>query len=444
MSTAPVIFDIAYTPHHLKRGASEKDIAKHAKERAFFTMTGDGDTILRYMTREGKICGERQKKLTILEYLQKSTGVFNGEGMISKEELAEMKFRARSGDKNIWHGFISFDEEHSAKIDSPEKCIELIRRTFPEFFYEAGFDSDNIDLMCSLHLDRPTHLHIHFVFWEKEPKIKNQRAAGYKYRARGRIKPEAIAAMTKRLNSLALGDELTLKKADKYASFKRSKEGMQAFYRDRSEREIRRLAKDLPENCSFRYCDDDLQPFRKRIDDIVYKLLLCDQRLYEKHDDFLELIDKKQKELEGIMGRKYADKLSTDRSYMRPPFVGGSDLKKIKTLERLKWDYNRRLGDIVLREAKKVREHTYKYNKRLKHRANDKRLRRNILFSERRLSKDFEGLFSSLFSLFMPEMRSYPSRLAEIEQEMKEDRQNETAEDKASAQNKNSKYDWGK
>ena len=79
MSTAPVIFDIAYTPHHLKKGSSAKDIAKHAKERAFFTMTGDGDTIYRYMTREGKICGEHLKRLTVLEYLQKSTGVFNGD-----------------------------------------------------------------------------------------------------------------------------------------------------------------------------------------------------------------------------------------------------------------------------------------------------------------------------------------------------------------------------
>ena len=104
MSTAPVIFDIAYTPHHLKKGSSAKDIEKHAKERAFFTMTGDGDTIYRYMTREGKICGEHLKQLTVLEYLQKSTGVFNGEGMISKDELADMKFRAQSGEKNIWHG----------------------------------------------------------------------------------------------------------------------------------------------------------------------------------------------------------------------------------------------------------------------------------------------------------------------------------------------------
>ena len=113
MSTAPVIFDIAYTPHHLKKGSSAKDIAKHAKERAFFTMTGDGDTIYRYMTREGKICDEYLKRLTVLEYLQKSTGVFNGDGMISKDELADMKFRAQSGEKNIWHGFISFEKEHS-------------------------------------------------------------------------------------------------------------------------------------------------------------------------------------------------------------------------------------------------------------------------------------------------------------------------------------------
>lgn len=33
--SAPVIFDIAYTPYKLKKGSSEKDIEKHAKERAF-------------------------------------------------------------------------------------------------------------------------------------------------------------------------------------------------------------------------------------------------------------------------------------------------------------------------------------------------------------------------------------------------------------------------
>lgn len=60
--SAPVIFDIAYTPYKLKKGSSEKDIAKHAKERAFFDMSG-AENIYNYMTREGKIYGEESKRL---------------------------------------------------------------------------------------------------------------------------------------------------------------------------------------------------------------------------------------------------------------------------------------------------------------------------------------------------------------------------------------------
>lgn len=140
--SAPVIFDIAYTPYKLKKGSSEKDIEKHAKERAFFDMSG-AENIYNYMTREGKIYGEESKRLTILEYLQKSTGVFNQNGMLSKDEVADMKFRVKNGEKNIWHGFISFDEQNSEKIDSHDRCIALIKQTFRPFFKDAGFDHDN-------------------------------------------------------------------------------------------------------------------------------------------------------------------------------------------------------------------------------------------------------------------------------------------------------------
>lgn len=91
------------------------------------------------------------------------------DGMLSKDDVNDMKFRVKDGEKNIWHGFISFDENNSQKIDSPDRCIALIKKTFRPFFIDAGFDPDNMDLMCSLHLDRPTHLHIHYCFWEKEP-----------------------------------------------------------------------------------------------------------------------------------------------------------------------------------------------------------------------------------------------------------------------------------
>lgn len=99
-------------------------MAKHAKERAFFDMSG-ADNIYKYMTTEGKIFGEQAKKFTMLEYLQKSMGVFNQNGMLSKEEVKEMKARAQMGKKNIWHGFISFDEAHSKLIDDPENASTI-------------------------------------------------------------------------------------------------------------------------------------------------------------------------------------------------------------------------------------------------------------------------------------------------------------------------------
>lgn len=99
----------------------------------------------------------------MFEYLQKNTGVFNDKGMIPKDEIAEMKSRLKNNRGAIWHGFISLSAEQSYKIDTPEKCVELIKRTFPSFLRDDKLNPDNIDLMCALHTDRPHHLHIHFV-----------------------------------------------------------------------------------------------------------------------------------------------------------------------------------------------------------------------------------------------------------------------------------------
>ena len=113
-----------------------------------------------YITTEGKRVG----KVTALEYLQKNTGVFNQSGMISKDEVIAMKNRVLNNTGNIWHGFISFNKQQSTKIDTPEKCIGLVKNIFPSFLKDAHLNPQNIDLMCALHLDRPHHLHIHFIF----------------------------------------------------------------------------------------------------------------------------------------------------------------------------------------------------------------------------------------------------------------------------------------
>ena len=139
MAVNPIIFDLKYTPYSLKRGASADEKRAHREERAFYDMTG-GKNILGYMMTEDKQRGT----FTNLEYLQKSMGVFNQNGMISPEELEQIKKRAAKNKGNIWHGFLSLCEEDSPKVDTPEKCIRLVKQTFSSFFKEGKFNEKNM------------------------------------------------------------------------------------------------------------------------------------------------------------------------------------------------------------------------------------------------------------------------------------------------------------
>ena len=53
-------------------------------------MTG-GENVYKYITTEGKVTGKKAGKITALEYLQKSTGVFNGEGFCRRKKLRKCK-----------------------------------------------------------------------------------------------------------------------------------------------------------------------------------------------------------------------------------------------------------------------------------------------------------------------------------------------------------------
>ena len=96
MNNQPIIFDLKYTPYEPPKGANEYQRNQHATERAFYDMSG-GKNIYDYITTEGKRAGN----FTMLEYLQKNTGVFNHNGMISEEEVAAMKERARQNKGQI-------------------------------------------------------------------------------------------------------------------------------------------------------------------------------------------------------------------------------------------------------------------------------------------------------------------------------------------------------
>ncbi|MCH5164768.1 MAG: hypothetical protein J1F36_07130 [Clostridiales bacterium] len=430
----------------MKSNATSEEIAEHKRLRAFYDMSGD-DNIYKYMTTEGKMYGEEAKKYTMLEYLQKSTGVFNQNGMLSKAEVKETKRRAQTGEKNLWHGFISFNKENSDKIDDPEKCIALVKKMFGQFFKDAGFNPDNMDLMCALHLDRPEHLHIHYVFWEKEPKVKNQRAAGYIYRKKGKIPLEVIDKMTERLNDYTLDDDLAEKRqkamrALRDVVIKKGGYGY-AVTRDELREKLRSLADKLPKDKPLWYASKEMAPYRGEIDDIVESLTVLSPKFFYADRAFRQELKDKQQKLGAIMGNYYKERREKELHNVQnmEGFTEiGDGLKNLHTIEALEWDYRRRLGNIVLYRIRDIQSATYKRNPRQKYKTNDKNLKRRLAISRRKVNGIMDSLFASVAELFSPETENYHNRLREIEQEMQEENEKANKPQPSSSR----RWDWGK
>jgi len=369
-------------------------------------MTG-GKNVLAYITTEAK----RVCKASALEYLQKSTGVFNQDGMIEKQQLEAMKARIQANTGNIWHGFISLSKEESHKIDTPAKCIALVKRTFGTFFKEASFNEDNIDLMCVLHTDKPHHLHIHFVFWEKEPKYYYDGGKGY--RKKGKIPTEVLERMSKRWEHCIDDNKPSLYNArDKALEGLRQLTNLIGSNRlsppvEDIKDEIVSLAKDLPKTGRLTYGSQDMLPYRKRVDNIVQMLLDFDKQARQAHKGFYDELIKKEA-------------------------TKNINQQTVKDIES---DYICRQGNLVLSLAKSMKPEIYERKQGKRYKRNDNNLKRSLAISRKKI----DGLFSRFISSFGSESdklsKEHANRLRQIEEEMKqEQRQEEIAAKKETAQ----------
>ena len=397
-------------------------------------MTGNTN-VYDYITTEGKITGKKSGRITALEYLQKSTGVFNGDGLISQEKIAEMKERLKNNKGNIWHGFISLNEEQSHKIDTPEKCIGLIKRTFGEFLTDAGFNKKNIDLMCALHLDRPHHLHIHFVFWEKEPTYKSKKDGTLDYRRKGKINMEAINKLFVRTGLYI--DENRDRLFNTRVEAIRALRGMTSVKAamgssDEIRKDILSLAKDLPKTGRLSYGSKDMEAYVGRVDKIVEMLIGYDGKARRSHLRFLDELEKHKRAIKNICGTPFA---FTDRNVKveeverdLPKYHNKIDEKTLSIIEDIEADYKRRQGNLVLKLAKFIKPEIYEKPRYGKTKPNDKNHKRRLAMSRRKIKSLFGKFLSSFGSESELLERDFSHRLQDIEKEMEEQRKKENGE----------------
>lgn len=400
-------------------------------------MTGDKN-VFDYITTEGKRTG----KITALEYLQKNTGVFNGKGMIPKEEESEMKDRLKINKGNIWHGFISLNEEDSPKIDTPEKCINLVKQTFGEFFKDAHLSKDNIDLMCALHLDKPHHLHIHFVFWEKEPKYKDKTGVR-QYRSKGKISKTAIDNMFIRLGLFVDDEKDSLYKTRDAAL--RELRGMTSVKSmtttsEEIKNEIIALAKSLPKTGRLSYGSEDMKLYKERVDSIVRLLLDYDGKARKADARFYQALEQRKRVIKNICGKPYvfSDKnVAAEKLYRElPKYHHEIDDSNIKIIEGIEADYKCRQGNLVLNLAKFIKPEIYERKTGKKYKANDNKMKKCLGISKRKV----DGMLKKFISSFGRESelleRDFTNRLREIEEEMKREKKKEKQENQKEGENK--------
>ena len=396
-------------------------------------MTG-GENVYKYITTEGKVAGKKTGKITALEYLQKSTGVFNGNGLLSEEKVAEMKERLKNNKGNIWHGFVSLNKEQSYKIDTPEKCIGMIKATFGQFFQDAKLDKKNIDLMCALHLDRPDHLHFHFVFWEKEPKYKGKDGV-LSYRRKGKIEKTAIDNLFVRLGMYVDDGRDRLYKSRVEAI--RALRGMTSVKAamgssDEIRKEILSLAKDLPKTGRLSYGSKDMEAYVGRVDNIVAMLIGYDGKARRSHLRFWDELEKHKQAIKNICGTPFA---FTDRNVKveeverdLPKYHNKIDEKTLSIIEDIEADYKRRQGNLVLKLAKFIKPEIYEKPRYGKTKPNDKNHKRRLAMSRRKIKSLFGKFLSSFGSESELLERDFSHRLQDIEKEMEEQRKKENGE----------------
>ncbi len=375
--------------------------AAHEEERRFYNLTGEKNA-LKYFSTEAK----RGVKKTALEYFEKSTGVFNQKGMLTREEIEEMKVRARQNTGNIWHGYISLGKEDSPKIDTPEKCIELIKGTFGGFFKDAKFNAKNLDLMCALHMDRPHHLHIHFELWEKEPKYKGTDGALH-YKSKGKIEKTAVENM-----KIRLGVFLSENRTELYGSRDEALKKLRGMTAIRAamksteeiKSEILSLAKDLPKTGRLAYGSKVMESYRGRVDGIVKMLLQYDGTARTANRKFYQTLEERKREISKLCALHKIDE------------------KDISLIADIEQDYKRRQGNLIIRLAKIVKPELYERNPNRKYKSNDTGLKRRLNISRRKTDR----LMNKFLSTFGEESRllerDFSRRLQEIEQEIEQER----------------------
>lgn len=328
--TPNVNFFIKYTlpMKELKKLKTTKQ--EYKDRRKFFSCKKDYNFV-------GYVDKGSKEKIDFVDYSgnsEKSTGVFNESGLLSKEQKQALKKRLARTGSPIWYGLISFEElfgkEH---CNFYEQAYELMKTEFPRFLKTAGFDVKNIEWFAGLHTNTD-HRHIHFSFYEKKEMKKLAHKDELKF-STGKVNVFSvkkakvdIELRLRNLKEIHSGRDELLKKTKGILS--------SAGLNDFIYRNIRDLGELLPKEKRFSYSSENIKPYKKLIDNVTKTIIKNNKELNADYEKFVSEVLSKDKEIIEICKKS---KINHKYFLLEKKYIG---------------DLNRRLGNAVLKAIKEI------------------------------------------------------------------------------------------
>ena len=273
----------------------------------------------------------------------KSSGVFDSNGLLSKQDIKALRKMLRETKSCIWDMVISFEQvfgkEHLFHF---EQAIGLLNNILHKFFKSANLNPKNIIWYAGLH-ENTDNRHIHISFFEKEPTFFNHRKKEYKYH-RGKIPITAVKELKLnaenyfnspmeelKIKRKKLVESLKLELADK--SFDKFESSLKWH--------LKGLFEEIPKEGRTSYDSENMKPFKERIDNII--TLILEKSVYK--DDYKVMLDTINEYDEKL--KKKCRKYNLDEN----EFLYGPKFKQ---------DLYRRMGNVLIKEIVNQREKEYK------------------------------------------------------------------------------------
>ena len=310
-------------------------------DRDFYTSSSNNDYI-GYVAK-GITEARTYDYVSYMDDNDKSSGVFDSNGLLSKQDVKALRKMLRETKSCIWDMVISFEElfgkEH---LFHYEQAIGLLNNLLPKFFKSANLNPKNIIWYAGLH-ENTDNRHIHISFFEKEPTFYSHRKKEYKYH-RGKIPITAV-------KELKLNAENYFNSPMEELKIKRKKlvESLKLELADKSFDEfesslkwlLKGLFEEIPKEGRTSYDSENMKPFKERIDNII--TLILEKSVYK--DDYKVMLDTINEHDEKL--KKKCRKYNLDEN----EFLYGPKFKQ---------DLYRRMGNVLIKEIVNQREKEYK------------------------------------------------------------------------------------